>query len=146
MYMAEPAAKEGDEISSDGTNTVWIQILSPSGKPTDSLASFTYKGSIDKSCSSNVFILSKPAARSDSEATSNSTPKSGDQLGGGTVVNTVKNNATIVKGSSTVFINEKQAVRDKDDANTWTFPSASSTTLQVTNAKVNATGSVYIGD
>lgn len=146
--MAEPAAKEGDEISSDGTSQVWVQ---PQGSPPPSpkLVAFKYEGSIDNVCSSNVFIIGKPAATVDSTAT-NSTPpnKQGDVIGQGTVMTTADNTATITTGSSTVYINGKKAARNEDKAKTWNYskPSPPGIPQKIENGKVKATGSVYIGD
>jgi uncharacterized Zn-binding protein involved in type VI secretion len=146
--MAESAAKKDDTITSDGTSKVYIKM--PTTPPSDSLFLFTYKGSIDKSCSPNVFIMSKPAATVDSIAISNSTPKLDDQLGGGTVELTVDNTATITSGSSSVYINGKKAARNKDIAKTWDYstppPPGNNNAKEIENAKVKAEGSVYVGD
>lgn len=150
--MAEPAAKEGDEISSDGTSQVWVQCSEPSQPPYKYQAvAFSYEGNIDSESNSSVFIMSKPAAMVGSTAT-NSTPPD-TQIAvttKGKVITFVNNAATITTGSSTVFINGHKAARNKDIAKTWDYstppPPGNNNAKEIENAKVKAEGSVYVGD
>jgi uncharacterized Zn-binding protein involved in type VI secretion len=139
--MAEPAAKEGDKIS--GTSQVWVKL--PESSP--STVPFKYEGSIDKSCSSNVFIMGMPAATMGSTATT--TPETSVPYLQSPIDNPIDNKtATVATGSSTVLINNKSAARNEDKAEACDFSTTSSPGKcdKKQNGKVNATGSVYIGD
>ena len=146
--MAKAAAKKGDQIISDGTSKVWVQ---PPGAPppTPISVAFSYKGSIDNGLSSDVLIMGQPAATIDSTAT-NSTPP--DQQGAvtsqGKVVTPFDNIGTIAAGSSTVLVNGKRAARNDDKAKTWDYstPPSPGTAREVENARVEAAGSVLIGE
>ncbi|MFZ2498187.1 PAAR domain-containing protein [Methanosarcina sp.] len=143
--MAEPAAKMGDEISSNGKSKVWVKPEGSLPKP----VAFNYEGSIDNNCSSNVFIMGKSAATVGSIATNSNPPAMQTEvtLQGELQTKNVNNTATITNGSSTVYINGKKAARNEDKANTWDYftPPSPGTGLEIENAKVKATGSVYIG-
>lgn len=143
--MAQPAAKEGDKIISDpesksGPSLVWIQ-----GSQSPITSPLAYDGSLKKEyCSKNVFIMGKPAAIVSSKAD--------DEDLVGKITNLLTKNvdttATITTGSSTVCINGKKASRNGDKANTWDYSTPTSPGIgkEVENAKVEATGSVYIED
>ncbi|MGE5402344.1 MAG: PAAR domain-containing protein [Ignavibacteriales bacterium] len=137
--MPEAAAKEGDNIT--GKSTVWVQ---PGSSPTT--VPFTYNGSIDNSFSPNVFIMGKHAAIVGSKATTNPVPPVPNLLS--PIDNPVDNKiATITTGSSTVFINNKSAARNKDKAEACDFSTTPSPGKcdKKQNGNVDATGSVYIG-
>lgn len=135
MYMAKPAAKEGDEIS--GESEVWVQ-----GSQSPVVASFYYAGLINKYCSFDVFIMGKPAATLGSTATTPPVPPLASVLSNANYI------ATIAKGSTTVFINSKSAARDGDEAEECDYSTTPSPGEcdKKQNGKVKAEGSVYVGD
>lgn len=137
--MAEPAAKQGDIIKSDGTSQVWVQSES-----SPKLVPFTYAGPIKDQPSSNVRIMGKSAATKGSTATK--LPSLKEQFP--SVLSKVDDTGTIITGSSSVFINGKQAARNGDKANTWDYSEGLSPGKpnEKPNAKVEASGSVFIGD
>lgn len=147
--MPEPAAKEDDRIISNGTSKVWVQP--PSSPPLTVV--FDYDGLIDSGLSSNVFIMGKPAATINSTATNSMPPNTQlDVTSQGTINTEFDNTGTISTGSSSVFINSKKAAGNGDKAKTWDYssstpaPPANDNALEIENAEVNASGSVFIGD
>lgn len=147
--MAEPAAKKDDKIISNGTKSqVWVKQPPPSTSPPEPV-SFKYEGSIDNLCSSNVFVMGKPSATVESAAT-NSIPPSVQQeviTKGKIQTPNIDNTATITTGSSTVYVNGKKAARNGDKAKTWDYstPPSPGIPKETENAKIEASGSVFIG-
>ena len=147
--MAEQAAKDGDQIISDGTSKVWVQ--QPGGPPPNPISvAFKYEGPIDGGLSSDVLIMGKQAAVLDSTA-SNSTPPD-QQVAvtsqGAIITAPIDNTGTITTGSSSVLINGNKAGRNGDKAKTWDYgtPPAPGTAQEIENASVAASASVLIGD
>ena len=128
--MGKPAAKQGDRITATDTH-----IIQPPGTAPPAPVPHQFNGIIDGALSSDVKIMSKPAATVDSTATN--TPPHIPQ--GGTFVNPPKNRGRIILGSMTVKINGKSAARSGDMAETCNDP----TDLPV--GTVQATGTVNIG-
>jgi uncharacterized Zn-binding protein involved in type VI secretion len=130
--MAQPAAKQGDQIMA--TDTHIIMIPSPGG-PVPTPLPHPFAGSIDGSLSTDVTIAGKPAAVQGSTATN--TPAHIPQ--GGPFQKPPGNRATIQTGSATVFINGKPAARNGDTALTCNDPA------DLPAGTVIAPGTVFIG-
>ena len=130
--MGQPAAKQGDQITA--TDTHIILIPSATGTVPTPLP-HPFAGIIDGALSSDVKIMSMPAATVDSTATN--TPSHIPQ--GGPFQTTPSNKGTIKMGSSTVKINGKAAARNGDTAETCNDPS------DLPIGTVVASGTVMIG-
>jgi uncharacterized Zn-binding protein involved in type VI secretion len=128
--MGQPAAKKGDKITA--TDMHMIQPPAPAGPV---LIPHPFAGSIDGGLSPDVNIMGMPAATVDS--TAKNSPS--HVPSGGSFVASPTNKATIVTGSSTVFINGKKAVRSGDTAKTCNDPADQPV------GTVTATGTVTIG-
>lgn len=131
--MAQPAAKQGDQILA--TDTHIVMIPSPGG-PVPTPLPHPFTGLIDGSLSSDVRIEGKPAAVQGSTATN--TPAHIPQ--GGPFQQPPSNRATIQLGSATVRINGKPAARNGDKALTCNDPA------DLPVGTVLAVGTVFIGD
>ncbi len=143
--MAEPAAKKGDIIKSDGKGQVWVQ---PTGSTSPISAVFSYEGPIDNGLSSNVLIMGKPAAILGSTSTNSTPPASQVAVTGqGSILTqNIDDKATISTASSNVLINGKKAARNGDKAMTWDYSSGPpGIGTQKENASVQADGTVLIG-
>jgi uncharacterized Zn-binding protein involved in type VI secretion len=130
--MAQPAAKQDDQIVA--TDTHIIMIPSPGG-PIPTPLPHPFIGRIDGSLSSDVNIEGKPAAVQGSTATNS--PAHIPQ--GGPFQKPPANRATIQLGSATVFINGKPAARSGDTALTCNDPA------DLPVGTVVAVGTVFIG-
>jgi uncharacterized Zn-binding protein involved in type VI secretion len=112
--MPGPAAKSGDRIQALDSH-----IIQPPPPATPVVVpGHTFNGTINGGVSSNVLIEGRPAATVGSTAT-NMPPHIPM---GGTFVIPPSNQATIVRGSATVFINNKPAARMGDTAQTCNDP------------------------
>jgi uncharacterized Zn-binding protein involved in type VI secretion len=111
--MGQPAAKQGDQITATDTH-----LIQPPGTSPPVPTPHPFTGIIDGSLSSDVNIMSRAAATVNSTAT-NTPPHIPI---GGTFVNPPSNRATIIKGSTSVFINGKAAARSGDTAKTCNDP------------------------
>ena len=127
--MAQPAAKQGDQVLAVDQHT----IITPSGAT--SLVPHPFAGIIDGSLSPDVKIMGMPAATVGSTAT-NTPPHIPI---GGTFAAPPSNKATISTGSGSVKINGKKAARTGDKART-----CDEVTQEV--GKVLAVSTVLIGD
>ncbi len=130
--MAQPAAKQGDQIVAVDIHI--ILVPSASGT-TPTPIPHPFNGILDSNLSMDVKIMGKPAATVGSIATN--TPAHIPQGGSFSVPPTNKGNVTV--GSTTVMINGKPAARNGDAAITcqdagWAMP-----------PKVVAVGTVMIG-
>jgi uncharacterized Zn-binding protein involved in type VI secretion len=125
-----PAAKQGDKVTA-----VDIHLIQPPGPSSPIPVPHPFNGIIDGSLSSDVKIQGMPAATLNSTATN--TPPHIPQ--GGTFVKPPSNRATIIKGSATVFINNKPAARSGDTALTCNDP------VDAPVGTVVAVGTVNIG-
>jgi uncharacterized Zn-binding protein involved in type VI secretion len=116
--MAQPAAKKGDQIVSDGTSKVWVQP--PGGPPPPPVTvPFAYGGSIDAVLSGDVFVNGMPVAVAGSSSQTAVPPASQPNvISAGTPLSAVDNTATVTGGSQTVFVNGKTAARNADKATT----------------------------
>src|SRR5688572_8806082 len=128
--MGQPAAKQGDKITSTD-----IHLIQPPGPSSPAPVPHPFSGIINAALSANVNIQNKPAATVNSTATN--TPPHIPQ--GGTFVKPPSNKGTIIKGSTTVFINKKSAARSGDTALTCNDP------VDAPTGTVVATGTVNIG-
>jgi uncharacterized Zn-binding protein involved in type VI secretion len=129
--MGPPAAKQGDRIQAFDTHL--IQPPGPvSPVPTPG---HPFNGILNSSLSADVNIMGKPAATVGSIA--NNTPPHIPI--GGTFVSPPTNKGKVLKGSATVFINNKPAARMGDTAETCNDP------VPLPVGTVIATGTVFIG-
>jgi uncharacterized Zn-binding protein involved in type VI secretion len=113
--MGQPAAKQGDQVMA--TDTHIVMIPSPGG-PVPTPLPHPFTGQLNDGLSSDVNIEGKPAATKDSKATN--MPSHIPQ--GGPFQKPPGNQATILMGSSTVFVNGKPAARNGDTAITCNDP------------------------
>ena len=95
-----------------------IHIIQPPGTASPVPTPHPFTGVIDGGLSGDVNIMGMPAATKDSTATN--TPSHVPI--GGTFVKPPMNRATIIMGSTTVFISGKPAARSGDKANTCNDP------------------------
>ena len=130
--MSAPAAKEGDRIV--GVDIHIINIPSPGG-PVPTPLPHPFAGVLDGELSSDVNIEGKAAATEGSTATN--TP--GHIPQGGPFQSPPSDEAKILMGSSSVFINGKAAARAGDTAETCNDPS------NLPAGTVVAVGTVFIG-
>ena len=111
--MGQPAAKQGDQVLATD-----IHLIQPPGPSSPVPVPHPFTGIINGSLSSDVNIQNMPAATLSSTATN--TPPHVPI--GGTFVKPPSNQATIIKGSGTVLINNKPAARSGDTALTCNDP------------------------
>jgi len=122
----------GDKIIA--TDTHIIMIPSPGG-PVPTPLPHPFNGTINGGLSSDVFIEGKPAATVGSSAMN--TPPHIPQ--GGPFQKPPSNQAKIMIGSPTVYINGKMAARNGDTAMTCNDP------VDLPAGKVVAVGTVFFG-
>jgi len=127
-----PAAKQGDKIL--GVDTHIVMIPSPGGPVPTPLPS-PFSGSISDGLSADVLVEKKKAATKGS--TADNMPE--HVPAGGPFQKQPANKATIKKGSAKVLINNKEAARLGDPADTCNDP------MDAPNGTVVASGSVIIG-
>jgi len=130
--MAQPGAKQGDQVVA--TDTHIVMIPSPGG-PVPTPLPHPFTGQLDGSLSNDVNIEGKPAAVQGSTATN--IPAHIPQ--GGPFQTPPANRATIQLGSATVLINGKPAARNGDTAMTCNDPA------DLPVGTVIAAGTVLIG-
>jgi len=131
--VSKPAAKMGDKVVA--TDTHIILVPSPGGPvPTPTPLPFT--GTISSNVSQNVFIEGKPAATVNSVALN--TPL--HIPAGGPFQKPPTNQGKIIMGSTGVFINDKPAARQGDQAITCNDP------VDAPIGTVMAVGKVFIGE
>jgi uncharacterized Zn-binding protein involved in type VI secretion len=116
--MGQPAAKSGDQIVAVDTHIVMVPA--PPGQPVPTPLPHPFNGMINGNLSANVFIQGQPAATAGSTATNQPphlpTPP-------GTVFQIPPTNqGTILRGSTSVLINNKPAARAGDPAQTCADP------------------------
>lgn len=128
--MGQPAAKQGDQIIATDTH-----LIQPPGTAPPVPTPHPFTGIIDGSLSSDVNIMSRAAATVNSTAT-NTPPHIPI---GGMFVKPPSNRATIILGSTSVFINKKPAARNGDKALTCNDP------VDLPVGTVVAVGTVNIG-
>jgi uncharacterized Zn-binding protein involved in type VI secretion len=133
--MGQPAAKQGDQVVA--TDIHIVLVPAPPGPPVPTPLPHPFTGIIDGSLSSNVNIMSMPAATVTS--TADDTPPHLPTPPGTAFVKPPSNQATIIQGSMTVFINNKPAARNGDIALTCNDP------VDLPVGTVVAVGTVLIG-
>jgi uncharacterized Zn-binding protein involved in type VI secretion len=130
--MAQPGAKQGDQVVA--TDTHIVMIPSPGG-PVPTPLPHPFVGMLDGSLSADVKIEGKLAAVQGSTATN--TPSHVPQ--GGPFQKPPSNRATVQLGSATVLINGKAAARNGDTAMTCNDPA------DLPAGTIVAAGTVLIG-
>lgn len=130
--MSLPAAKQGDQVVA---LDIHIQMVPTPGGPVPTPLPSPFTGSLDGSLSSDVQIEGKAAATVGSTATN--TPSHIPAVG--PFQKPPSNQATILQGSATVFINGKPAARMGDPATTCNDPA------DLPAGTVVAVGMVLIG-
>src|SRR5438128_481618 len=110
--MGVPAAKQGDQVTG-----VDVHLIQPPGPCSPVPVPHPFSGTLDAGLSTNVSFGGMPAAVVGSGATNVPHVPIG-----GTFVNPPVNRAKVQKGSATVFINGKPAVRTGDTALTCNDP------------------------
>jgi len=132
--MGQPAAKQGDQITAIDMHIVMVP--SPGG-PVPTPLPHPFAGMIDGNLSPTVKIMGMPAATVSSTATN--IPPHIPTPPGTTFQIPPTNRATIMRGSSTVFIGGQPAARAGDMAQTCADPVPNSA------AQIIAVGTVLIG-
>lgn len=133
--MGVPAAKQGDQVTAMDTHIVLVPA--PPGPPVPTPLPHPFTGIIDNVLSPNVKIMGLPAATVTSMATD--TPPHLPTPPGTAFVKPPSNQATIILGSTTVFINGKQVARNGDKALTCNDP------VDLPAGTVIAVGTVLVG-
>ena len=130
--MGQPAAKQGDQVLA---TDIHIELVPSPGGPVPTPLPNPFAGSIDGGLSGDVNVEGKPAAVLGSTATNTPShiPKSGP------FQKPPSNQATILQGSPTVFINGKPAARNGDPAITCNDPA------DLPAGTVVAVGTVLVG-
>ncbi len=129
--MGKPAAKQGDTITAIDNHMVLVPGTGAMLLP------HTFNGSITGNLSRTVNIMGCPAATMDSRA--DNIPPHTPSLPGTAFETSPSNKATIITGSSTVYIDGKPAARNQDTAITCNDP------VDLPVGTVNASGTVMIG-
>ena len=111
--MGKPAAKQGDKIVANDTH-----LIQPPGSEAPVPLPHPFNGTFDNGLSPDVKIMGRAAAVVGSSATN--IPRHLPQ--GGTFVKPPTNQGRVVKGSASVFINDKPAARNGDKAITCNDP------------------------
>lgn len=128
--MGVPAAKQSDQITA-----VDMHMIQPPLPAPPVLIPLPFSGIVNGGLSTSVNIMGMPAATVNSTA-SNTPPH---VPVGGTFVKPPSNQATILTGSATVFINGNPAARNGDTATTCNDPA------DLPVGTVVAVGTVMIG-
>lgn len=131
--MSKPAAKQGDKIVA--TDTHILMVPSPGG-PVPTPTPMPFNGTLTTGLSTNVYIEGKPAATVDSIAI-NQPPHI---PAAGPFQKPPTNQGKILIGSTGVFINNKPAARQGDQAMTCNDP------VDMPTGTVMAVGKVFIGE
>lgn len=132
--MAQPAAKQGDQVTAVDTHIV---LVPSAGGPVPTPLPHPFAGIIDGSLSTDVKVTGMAAATLGSTATN--TPPHIPTPPGTAFQIPPTNQATIMGGSGTVMINGKPAARNMDQAQTCGDPAPNMA------AQVIAVGTVMIG-
>jgi uncharacterized Zn-binding protein involved in type VI secretion len=133
--MAQPAAKQGDQILAVDTHIVLVPT--PPGGPVPTPLPHPFVGILNDGLSSNVNVMGLPAATVGSSA--NNQPPHIPTPPGTAFQVPPTNRGTILQGSATVMVNGKPAARNNDPAQTCADP------VPNLNANVIAVGTVMIG-
>jgi len=130
--MGAPGAKQGDRII--GVDTHIVLVPSPGG-PVPTPMPMPFVGSLSGDLARTVFLDNQAAATEGSTAQN----QPSHVPPGGSFQSPPSNKATIQKGSSTVFFDDKAAARMGDPAMTCNDPADAS------NGTVIASGTVLVG-
>ena len=131
--MGKPAAKQGDKVVAVDTHV--LLIPSPAG-PVPTPTSMPFDGTLSGDLSRDVFIEDQPAATEGSMAVN----QPAHVPAGGPFQRPPTNQGKIEAGSSTVWINNKQAARTGDPAVTCNDPEDAAL------GRVIGSGTVLVGD
>jgi uncharacterized Zn-binding protein involved in type VI secretion len=130
--MNQAVAKKGDTIEA-------MDVHIEAGQAGEKPALHKFSGPLDQELSSNVYIMSRPAAVQGSRAT-NSPPHLPSP--GATFKSLPLNQGTVLEGSATVFINSKPVARNGDAAQTCNDAALISGREE---GRIVARGTVYVG-
>jgi len=133
--MAQPAAKQGDQITAVDTHIVMVPA--PPGPPVPTPLPHPFSGLINGGLSTDVKIMGMAAATQGS--TADNMPPHLPTPPGTVFQIPPTNRGTIMMGSSSVMINGKPAARNGDTAQTCADP------VPNMSATVIAVGTVMIG-
>jgi uncharacterized Zn-binding protein involved in type VI secretion len=131
--MGQPAAKQGDQITATDTHIVIV----PGSPPVPTPLPHPFSGIINGQLSSDVNVMSQPAATVGS--TADNTPPHIPTPPGTAFQKPPANKGTIKMGSLTVKINGRAAARNGDIAETCNDP------VDLPVGTVVAAGTVLIG-
>jgi uncharacterized Zn-binding protein involved in type VI secretion len=131
--VGKPLAKQDDDVVAVDTHIVLV--ATPGGTVPTPLPS-SFRGPLSSELSSTTFADEKAAATVDSKAR-NASPHVPQ---GGTFQSPPANEATVQRGSSTVFIDDKGAARHGDVAMTCNDPTDQPV------GRIIASGTVLVGD
>lgn len=132
--MGAPAAKQGDMVTAVDMHIVMVPSA---GGPVPTPLPHPFMGMLDTNLSQNVKVMGMSAATAGSIANNN--PPHFPTPPGISFQIPPMNKATIMKGSSTVFINGKPAARMGDTVQTCADP------MPNTSGMIAATSTVMIG-
>ena len=132
--MAQPAAKQGDQIT--GVDIHIVLVPAPPAPPIPTPLPHPFAGILNGNLSTDVFVMGLPAATLGSTATN--TPPHFPTPPGVSFTVPPTNQATITIGSTTVLINSKPAARAGDTAQSCGEPPNMAAT-------VVAAGTILIG-
>lgn len=133
--MAQPAAKQGDQVV--GTDVHIVMVPAPPKDPVPTPLPHPFTGVLSGGLSADVTIMGKAAATVGS--TADNTPQHIPTPPGTGFQHPPSNKATIQRGSATVTINGKPAARTGDPALTCNDPA------DMPSGTVVAVGTVLIG-
>jgi uncharacterized Zn-binding protein involved in type VI secretion len=132
--MAQPAAKQGDQVVA--TDTHIVMVPSPGG-PVPTPLPHPFVGILNENLSNNVKIMGMPAVTVDSIA--NNTPPHIPTPPGTAFQKPPSNKGKVVMGSGTVKINGKLVARNGDTVMTCNDP------VDAPVGKIIAVGTVMVG-
>jgi uncharacterized Zn-binding protein involved in type VI secretion len=130
--MGQPAAKQGDQVLATDTH---VQMVPSPGGPVPTPLPSPFVGTLDGELSSDVRIAGMAAATVGSTATN--TPQHVPMAG--PFQKPPANKATVLQGSTSVFVNGKPAARMGDPATTCNDPA------DLPAGTVTAAGTVFFG-
>lgn len=130
--MGLPAAKQGDQVLA---TDIHIQMVPSPGGPVPTPLPSPFVGTLDGELSSDVHIAGMAAATVGSTATN--TPQHIPMAG--PFQKPPANQATVLQGSTSVFVNGKPAARMGDPATTCNDPA------DLPAGTVMASGTVFVG-
>ncbi|PBC75956.1 PAAR motif-containing protein [Streptomyces sp. TLI_235] len=112
--MAQPAARQGDQVT--GTDTHTVLVPSPPGAPQPVPMPFAFAGTLDSDLSEDVLINGQKAATVGS--TADNLPAHLLQPPATAFVAPPENRGTVLQGSPSVYVNGKPLARQGDPVKT----------------------------